>query len=119
MILQVYTLFDIKALTYSPPFFTHKVELAKRMVSEVATDRTTSVGLHPGDFKLFGVGFFDDEKGVLTPFMHPEHVCDVVALLPGPATPDLFASSPEAVQALNEALSRQALDEAAHADGAV
>jgi hypothetical protein len=86
MISQIYGIYDVKALHYGAPFTAPNVALAKRMVGDLATDPNTTVGRHPADFKLYGLGFFDDEKGTLTPFEIAEHVCDVITLLPMPAT---------------------------------
>lgn len=90
MALQLaYTLFDLKALTYSPPFFTSNDALAKRMLSEIVTDTNTTVGRHPSDYKLYKVGMFDDQTGIFDRLSIMEHICDAVSLLP-PPRPDMF-----------------------------
>jgi len=83
MALQLaYTLYDLKALTYSPPFFTANDALAKRMLSEIVTDTNTTVGRHPSDYKLYKVGMFDDQTGIFDRLSIMEHVCDAISLLP-------------------------------------
>lgn len=89
MLLRAYTLHDVKALTYSPPFFQHNNALAIRMLEDLVNDQNTSVGRHPGDFKLYCVGSYDDSNGMLIPLNIIEHVMDAVALI-RPAPENLF-----------------------------
>lgn len=90
MALQLaYSLYDMKALTYSPPFFTANDALAKRMLSEIVIDINTTVGRHPSDYKLYKVGMFDDQTGIFDRLSIMEHVCDATSLLP-PPQPRLF-----------------------------
>lgn len=88
-LLIAYTLHDVKAVTYSPPFFTTNDMVAKRMVSDLVQDNNTSVGRHPSDYKLYKIGTFDEGNAAMTPLSIPEHVVDCVALVPAPVT-DLF-----------------------------
>lgn len=81
-LLIAYTLHDVKALTYSPPFFTTNDMVAKRMVSDLVQDNNTLVGRHPADYKLYKVGTFDEGNAVMQPLSIPEHVIDCVALTP-------------------------------------
>lgn len=89
MLLRAYTLHDVKALTYSPPFFQPNHALAIRMLSDLVTDTNTSVGRHPADFKMYCIGSYDDAKGQMTPLDIPEHIQDAVALVP-PKAADMF-----------------------------
>lgn len=90
-LLIAYTLHDVKALSYSPPFFTINDMVAKRMLSDLVIDNNTQVGRHPADFKLYKIGTFDEGNAIMTPLSIPEHVVDAVALVPMP-TGDMFAS---------------------------
>lgn len=81
MILNAYSIFDLKSLVYHPPFFTHTHGSATRMVADLANDPRTSVGSHPADYQLFHVGFYDDAKGQLVVLSPLAHVADVVALV--------------------------------------
>lgn len=87
MLLRAYSLHDVKALTYSPPFFQHNNALATRMLDDLVQDNNTSVGRHPADYKLYCVGTYDDAKGLLTPITPMEHVMDAVALVQLKANP--------------------------------
>ena len=66
MIYEAFSIFDSKGLMYSPPFYDVTKGLAIRRFSETATDRNTSIGLHPEDFTLFHVGSFDDSNAMMT-----------------------------------------------------
>lgn len=90
MILNAYTLFDNKALVYSPPFFVNTDGAAVRMVGDLVTDPNTSVGRHPGDFSLFCVGTFSDANASIEPTLPIRHVIDAVALVPAAPARDLF-----------------------------
>lgn len=83
-LLIAYTLHDVKALTYSPPFFTTNDQVAKRMVSDLVQDNNTMVGRHPADYKLYKIGTFDEGNAAMLPLPIPEHVVDCVALTPPP-----------------------------------
>lgn len=62
-----FSIFDVKADTYSPPFWKPTVGLAIRDFADLANNPDTVVGRHPGDFKLVQVGEFDDQVGGLVP----------------------------------------------------
>jgi len=72
MIYEAFSIFDSKGLMYSPPFYDVTKGLAIRRFSETATDRNTSIGLHPEDFTLFHIGAFDDQNGFMAPLKTPE-----------------------------------------------
>lgn len=82
MLLNAYTLYDAKALTYSPPFFTTAHGAAVRMVMDLASDHNTSVGRHPSDYTLYCVGHWNDALGCMLPFEVREHISDVLPLVP-------------------------------------
>lgn len=86
MILNAYSIYDSKALSYSPPFYAVAHGQACRNVMDAAADPNTSLARHPADYQLFCVGRFDDQSGQLLPGDR-EHVSDVVALAPRPAAP--------------------------------
>jgi len=92
MLLNAYTLYDNKALTYSPPFYAAAHGQAVRLVMELAQDTNTTVGRHPSDFTLFCVGMFDDATGALLPAGVREHISDVLPLAPR-RQPDFFGQS--------------------------
>jgi len=81
-IIKGYTIYDRKALTYSPPFFAVADGIAVRMFTELAGDISTQVGRHPADFVLFRCGGYDDSNGGLLPIPALEHVVDALAVIP-------------------------------------
>lgn len=93
MILNAYTLFDMKALNYHSPFFTSTDGAAVRMLQDLVSDMNTNVGRHPADYVLYHCGKYDDQSG----FFHAEqplrHVMDAVALVTIKPTGDLFAKA--------------------------
>lgn len=91
-ILRAYTLHDVKALNYSPPFYQPNDNLAKRAVSDLVNDANTTPGRHPSDFKVYCVGTFDDATGKFTPLDIAEHIVDCIAFAAKPPT-DMFMQS--------------------------
>lgn len=91
MLLRAYTLHDVKALTYSPPFFVNNNNLAIRMLTDLVNDMNTAPGRHPSDFKMYCVGNYDDATGILTPLNIMEHVMDAIACVQ--QQPDFFRTT--------------------------
>lgn len=87
--LHAYTIYDSKALTYSPPFFAVAHGAAIRIVQDVANDLNTNIGRHPADFTLLCIGSFDDAAGVVLAADHREHISDILPLVVRSA-PSLF-----------------------------
>lgn len=81
-IVNAYTIYDRKALTYSPPFFQVADGAAVRMFQDLVGDTNTNVGRHPGDFVLFRCGAYDDSNGSLLPVTALQHLVDAAALVP-------------------------------------
>lgn len=82
MIHKAYTIYDRKALIYSPPFFAVADGAAVRMFQDLAGDTGTQVGRHPADFVLYRCGGYDDGNGSLLPVTALEHIVDAMALVP-------------------------------------
>lgn len=81
MIVYGYSLLDVKAGLFSPPFFLIHDSLAIRAVCELALDKTTTPGKYPGDFVLYRVGAFDDGAGVFIADGRPDNLGVVSALM--------------------------------------
>lgn len=91
MILRAYSLHDVKALQYHPPFFQSTDAAAVRALRDLVNDMNTTVGRHPADFKLYCVGTYDDETARFEPVWPIMHVMDAVSLVPvSPPTLGLF-----------------------------
>lgn len=81
MILKAYAIYDNKGLLYHAPFFLSTDGQAIRALSDLVQDNNTSVGRHPGDYVLYCIGTYDDQKGAMAPLSPLVHVIDAVALL--------------------------------------
>lgn len=65
MILQVCSIYDIKAEAFLPPFFLPKWEMAIRTFKDCVNSEEHQFGQHPEDYILTHVGTFDDETALL------------------------------------------------------
>lgn len=91
MLTNAYSIYDVKSLTYSPPFFAVSHGAASRMFSDLANNTQTTVGLHPRDFSLYCIGRFDDNAGQLLPADIREHIADATTFIN--RQQDFFASA--------------------------
>lgn len=78
----MYAVYDVKSLTYAPPFLAATDGVAVRMLAEAVSDIQTMVGKHPADFRLYCLGTFDDASGIVLSVAPAEHVVDAIALVP-------------------------------------
>ena len=65
MNLKIFAIHDIKADLYGPPFYMTTQGEALRAFSDLADDPQTTVGRHPGDYRLMLIGEWDNVKGKL------------------------------------------------------
>lgn len=112
MIHHAFTIYDRKALIYSPPFFAVADGIAVRMFQDLVGDTGTQVGRHPADFVLYRCGAYDDSNGSMLPVTALQHIVDATALVPrqsplpfdpqpaSPARPANFGAS--SLEELNE-----------------
>lgn len=92
MILNAYSIYDIKAQLYSPPFYAITDGAACRIVQD-SLNPNSALARHPNDFIVYKIGTFSDDNGSLSPLEPREHIRDVVSLMPElPKVPDLFAN---------------------------
>lgn len=78
----LYTIYDTKADTYTPPFLAKNDDLAKRVI--VNTCRGVgdcTLVQYPSDFVLFGIAEWDESTGVVTPFDCNRSVATVLQIL--------------------------------------
>lgn len=68
MVLQVYSVFDIKAGNYATPFFMLRDQMAIRAISDATNNPKSTLNLHPGDYSLFHIGSYDDSSAELVSF---------------------------------------------------
>lgn len=79
--LNAYSVYDRKALTYMPPFFCNTDGQAVRMLSDIANDPQHPIGAHPSDYVLYAIGTYSDADGKLEPVAPLRHVMDAIALV--------------------------------------
>jgi len=65
MIHKMYSVFDSKAETHTPPFYDHAEGRAIRTFSDCCNDPGHQFGKHPEDYTLFLIGTFDDDTGTI------------------------------------------------------
>lgn len=70
MIVKAFALLDIKTGIYSLPFFMAHSGQAIRAAMEMGLDSSIPVGRYPFDFRLVGLGEFDDGCGLLLSTAH-------------------------------------------------
>lgn len=97
MKLIAYTIYDRKALTYSPPFYMQTDGLACRALQDLVNDHNTSVGRYPSDFVLYAAGNWDDLTATWSSITPLRHVMDASALvaLPNKAGMDSLLQAPD------------------------
>lgn len=90
MILNMYSLLDVKVGSYGTPFFMAHDQQAIRAVRELAEQRDNQVARYPADFALYNMGTFDDATGLVTHGDYPKHLGMVVSFLPSKLPMPLF-----------------------------
>lgn len=65
--LKAFSVFDVKAQAYLPPFFLPEVAMGVRAFGDCVNDMSHAFGRHPADYTLFLLGAFDCSTGVFTP----------------------------------------------------
>jgi len=63
MILGVYSVFDIKANAFMPPFYMHNNAIAIRAFTDSVKGKEHAFALNPEDYTLFKLGTWDDNQG--------------------------------------------------------
>lgn len=81
MVLRMYSVLDMAAGAYLPPFYERADGSAVRAVVTAARDVKHAFGRSPSDYVLFCVGEFDDADGVVHPTMPHRLIGKVVDLV--------------------------------------
>nr|QJB20794.1 MAG: nonstructural protein [Microvirus sp.] len=76
--LSVFSVFDVKVGSYSPPFFMAHKGLAIRAFTDLVNDGSSSISKYSSDFILFEIGSFDEHSGCVK--MHESFINLGVAL---------------------------------------
>lgn len=73
--LKIYSIMDDKAQVFNTPFFAVNDMVATRSFCDLCNDTRSTVSQHLGDYHLYALGEFDDDKGLLKPYDIPTFVC--------------------------------------------
>lgn len=90
MRLRIFSVFDVKAKAYLPPFFMSEQGQARRSFSDAVADRQHQFARHPEDYTLLCIGDFDDATAKITSFAAPELVCTALECVKPNEQPQLF-----------------------------
>lgn len=63
---KIFSIFDVKASAYLPPFYMPETAMAIRVFSDCVNSKDHQFGKHPGDYTLFEVGTWDDAVCVIS-----------------------------------------------------
>lgn len=94
MILNAYSIYDIKAQIYSPPFYAVTDGAACRIVQD-SLSNDSALSRHPNDYIVYRVGTFTDDTGYFEKLVPREHVRDVISLIPPMPKPFDFMTAPQ------------------------
>jgi len=81
MKLEIYSIFDEAAKAFNTPFFMANKAMALRAFTDLANDSQSSINKHPGDYKLYKIGTFNDENSNIESIEIPEliaHASDAI-----------------------------------------
>lgn len=73
---QIYSVLDVKAQAFAPPFFLHRDEVALRAFRDAVLDPKHPMYAHPADYHLYCLGEFDDNSGFVSPTTPPRFLSD-------------------------------------------
>ena len=66
MTLNVYSIKDSKAGTFSNPYYSINDSTAIRSFEQAAADPSTTISQFPTDYSLYKLGTFDDSSGTIS-----------------------------------------------------
>lgn len=79
--MKLYSIYDVKAETYAPPFVAHNDAVATRMVLEACRNTRMSLSEYPADYQLRIVADWSDDTGVIANDNYPYVLSTVEAIL--------------------------------------
>lgn len=92
MIHNIFTIHDVKASAYLPPFILPKAQMAIRTFSDCVNSPEHQFSKHPADYTLFMLGTFDDSTATITLFRGAESLGNGVEFVQEVVMDDLFAT---------------------------
>lgn len=82
MILNAYTIYDVKSQSYSQPIYAVNDDVIKRLIVDSLMLPDSTLCRHPEDFIVYYIGFFDDLFGIFSG-QERRHVLDIATLFAG------------------------------------
>lgn len=83
MLLNVFSVLDVKAAHYGQPFYMANRASAQRAIAmQLKQDKQSVISQYPADFQLFFLGTFDDDSGMFNS-VSPQFVIGVSELAEG------------------------------------
>lgn len=98
MVTRIFSIFDVKANAYLPPFFLPEDAIAIRTFGDCVNDKTHAFGMHPEDYMLFYIGSFDNINSVIEPSPAPLLVHTGLELLGTSSEPPSIMESDFAIK---------------------
>ena len=80
MMMLLYSVYDVKAKMFLPPFAVRAPGEATRLMTDIVNDPSSVFAKHPEDYSVSFVGQWDDADGMLHCLVAPEHVFSCSAL---------------------------------------
>lgn len=85
MFMKLYSINDMKAGVFFPPFLSENDFSAQRNVAQAIAGNAGLLSTHPQDHRLFCLGQIDRVTGVIEAEPAPVLVCDCLTLAPAPS----------------------------------
>ena len=76
--INVYSIYDIKAMVYNKPFNIANHALAIRGFADAVSQDKSMLSEHPEDFQLFHLGTFNEHTGKYTNRLNPEPISNAL-----------------------------------------
>lgn len=81
MLLNIYSIYDVKAHSFAMPFYAPNNAVAIRLFTQLANDPASQVHSSPDDFSLFDLGTFDDDGAHFSIHKKPKVVANAVEFI--------------------------------------
>lgn len=83
MKLKIYAIHDDKMQAFSRPLFFQNHGTAIRSFSDAIQDPKSDYARHPSDYRLYCLGEYDDNTGIIVSLSQPEYVVHAIELTNG------------------------------------
>ena len=90
MELQMFAVYDSAAEAFMTPFFTHNTGIAMRSFGDQVNNPETMFFRHPGDYSLFQLGSWEDQRSDFKPLSTPVRVASALELKAQSQSMELF-----------------------------